>query len=37
MYERTYLLAIHHLFQIAHNIHVEDIDGEIVVLAHADS
>ena len=37
MYERTNLLASHHFLQITHDIHVEDIDGQMIVIAHADS
>lgn len=34
MYESSYLLAVHHLLQVAHYIHVEYIDRQVVLLAH---
>ena len=36
MDERADLLAVHHLLQITHHIHVENIDRQIVVLTHTD-
>ena len=27
-------LAVHYLLQVAHNVHVEHIDGEVVLLTH---
>ena len=36
MNQRADLLAVHHLLQITHHIHVEDIDRQVVVLTHAD-
>jgi hypothetical protein len=36
VYERSDLLAIHHFLQITHDIHVEDIDRQMIVIAHAD-
>ena len=35
MHEGAYLLAIHHLFEIAHDIHVEHIDGQMILLTHS--
>ena len=37
MHESTYRLTFHHLFQVAHHIHVEHIDRQVVVVAHHDS
>ena len=37
MDKRSNLLAFHDALQVAYDIHVEDIDGQVVVLAHADS
>ena len=37
MDKRSNLLAFHDALQVAYDIHVEDIDGQIVILAHADS
>ena len=34
--QSAYFLAIDNLFEVAHNIHVEDIDGQVVVVAHTD-
>ena len=34
MYERTNLLAGHNLLQVAHDVHVEHIDWEVVLAAH---
>ena len=34
MHKRTNRFAVHNLLQIAHNVHVEHIDGEVVFLAH---
>jgi len=28
------IFAFHHLLEVAHNVHVEDVDGEVVLLAH---
>ena len=36
VYQRTYLLTLHYFHQVAHDVHIEDIDGQVVVLAHAD-
>ena len=36
MHQCPYFLACHHLLQVAHNIHVEDIDRKVIVLTHAD-
>lgn len=34
MHQRAYLLAGDDLLQIAHGVHVEDDDGQVVFLAH---
>ena len=34
MHKRSDRLAVHNLLQIAHNVHVEYVDGEVVLLAH---
>ena len=26
--------SVHHLFQVAHDVHVEDVDRKVVFLAH---
>ena len=36
MHQRADFLAFHHATQVAHDVHVEDIDGKVVVLTHAD-
>ena len=35
MHQRADLLAFHHATQVANDVHVEDIDGKVVVLTHA--
>ena len=37
MHERTDFLTIHDLFKVAFLVHIEDIDRQMVVLAHTDS
>ena len=32
--QRAYLFAVHHALEVAHHIHVEYIDRQIVLLAH---
>ena len=34
MYECTNLFTVHHTLKIAHNIHLEYIDGKVVLLTH---
>ena len=34
MHVSTDVFALHHLLEVAHDIHVEDVDGEVVLLAH---
>ena len=34
--KRADVLTFHHLLQVAHDVHVEHVDREVVVLAHAD-
>ena len=36
MHEGADFLACHHLLEVAYDVHVEDIDGQIIVLTHAD-
>ena len=36
MYQRADFLALHDTEQVSRNVHVEDVDGKVVVLAHAD-
>src|SRR3712207_7067641 len=36
MHERSYLFAVDNPLQVAHCIHVEHVDGQVVFLAHAD-
>ena len=36
MHQRTNLLAFHYATQVAYDVHVEDVDGKVVVLTHAD-
>ena len=36
MHQRADFLAFHHATQVANDVHVEDVDGKVVVLTHAD-
>ena len=36
MYERADFLTIHNLLEVALLVHIEDVDRQVVVLAHAD-
>lgn len=34
MHQRADIFALHHLFQVAVDVHVEDINGQVVLFAH---
>ena len=34
MHVSTDIFALHHLLEVTHDVHVEDVDGEVVLLAH---
>ena len=36
MHQRADFFTFHHATQVAYDVHVEDIDGKVVVLTHAD-
>ena len=36
MHQCADVLALHHPFQVSHDVHIEDIDGQVVFPAHAD-
>src|SRR5574344_922958 len=34
MHQRSDVLSVHHLLEVAHDVHVEHIDRQVVLLAH---
>ena len=34
MHQCAYIFAAHNAFEITHNIHIKDIDGEVVLFTH---